>query len=111
MKSKVKAKRSPKKHTSRVLPLPGFEAPLAALMKDPCPIGTLRDLLLLVSYRVPESELRKKTPRERAHAHLYASRAYAQASDNVVRLPPLPEWLPPFEERSDDPARPLSIWG
>ena len=79
--------------------LPGFETPLARILRSPAKVEVLHNLLLLVGFEVPELELRKRTPRERAHAELYALRAHLRASDNPVRIPPRPTWLEGFERR------------
>jgi hypothetical protein len=87
--------------------LPGFEAPIADILRSPAKLETLRNLLLLVGYDVSEPDLRARTPRERAHAELYAQRAHLRASDNVVRVPPIPPWLKGHEHEphgSGDPV-------
>jgi len=82
-----------KRFRGELAPLAGFEGPLAQILRSPAKLEVLHSLLLLVGYSVAVNELRSRTPRERAHAELYAQRAHLRASDNIVRLPPRPAWL------------------
>lgn len=81
-----------------VAKLPGFESPIQQLMRDPTSTESLRMLLELVCFDVPAAELDRRSRRERAHAELFAARTHLSASGNVVRIPPMPEWLKPFEQ-------------
>jgi len=53
-------------------------------------LETLRDLLALVSRRASLNALRSWTPNQRAAAEKWAAATHLRASDNVVRVPPMP---------------------
>ena len=57
-------------------------------------IRSIRDALALVDVCVHLTELRKRTWWELYAVHWWAYKTHLRASDNVVRVPPRPEWLP-----------------
>jgi hypothetical protein len=52
-------------------------------------------LAVLVGYDVPSDEARLLTLAQLRELEVWAERTHLRASDNPVRVPPRPAWLPP----------------
>jgi hypothetical protein len=72
----------------------GFAAHHRATARDPAGLHQLRDLLGLIGYSVTLQALRAWPLAKRVQAEVYAVRARLRASDNPVRVPPRPAWMP-----------------
>jgi hypothetical protein len=76
---------------------------VALTPKDP---SALRDLLLLVGYRVPLASLQRWPLRKRVEAEVHASVEHLRASDNAIKRHPRPAWMPePFRGPRSSPSR------
>lgn len=71
-----------------------FKTSVAQCLKKPIDISDLECLLLLVDVTITREELAKLTPLQRAIAEDWASRVHLSASDNPVRVPQRPKFLP-----------------
>lgn len=60
------------------------------------PGGATQDFLSLVCCDVPKRVIRKWTPQQVELAEKWAGAVHLRASDNIVRVPPMPKFLKPF---------------
>lgn len=61
-------------------------------------LHSLADLLLLVGVKVDASDVAEWTVHQQNLASDWAAKTHLRASDNPVRVPPMPEFLKRFEE-------------
>lgn len=72
----------------------GFGSHYAAAWKDPAPPETLRDMLELVGWTADPQAIAAWPMLKRVEAEVYAARTALRASDNPVRVPQRPRWMP-----------------
>ena len=61
-------------------------------------IDALHDLLLLVSYDVPEDIIKQWLPEKRALVEEWAAATHLEASDNILAVPNCPDCLDGYED-------------
>lgn len=74
-------------------------------MSEPNDLAILQDMLALVDVRVTVRELERRTATERYAAEQWAGLQHLRASDNRVRVPRKPAWLPKTETEKRIAAR------
>jgi len=72
----------------------GFAAAYRGAARDPATAHQLRDLLGLIGYRVTLRTIASWPMAKRVAGEVYAVRVHLRASDNPVRVPPRPAWMP-----------------
>lgn len=68
---------------------------LKQFLHKPAKTKVLQDLLALCDTWVGRKKINAWTPLQRAQAHLWAWKTHLRASDNPVRVPARPDFLPP----------------
>jgi hypothetical protein len=72
----------------------GFGAAYRECAADPVDEETLSDILALVGYDASPEEIHEWPLDRRVEAEVWAARVHLRASDNPIRVPPRPEWMP-----------------
>lgn len=61
---------------------------------DPCPLDVLQDILGMVDVQADMETIKGWTVDQRNEAQKWAGKVHMRAADNIVRVPPRPDFLP-----------------
>ena len=81
-------------HYPQHLPPRGFAAAYKRAAAELATGPVLRDLLALIGYSASLRTIARWPVAKRVEAEVYAVRVHLRASDNPVRVPPRPAWMP-----------------
>lgn len=78
---------------------------------DPCPLDVLQDILGMVDVQVDMETIEGWTVDQRNEAQKWAGKLHMRAADNIVRVPPRPDFLPDPALEQSEAATPWSSFG
>lgn len=78
---------------------------------DPCPLDVLQDILGMVDVQVDVETIKGWTVDQRNEAQKWAGKLHMRAADNVVRVPPRPDFLLEPAPEQPETAAPWTSFG